>query len=48
MKAEPQKPKIIIDTNKHGIRREMPAAGYRALKALNKKNKKKNVSHETK
>jgi len=34
--------KMIIDTNKHGIRRERPAVGYKAVKALNKKNKKKN------
>lgn len=47
MKAEPQKPKIIIDINKHGIRREMYAAGLKTVKKLNKKNK-KNVSHETK
>ena len=33
--------KIIIDTNKHGIRREYPAAGYKAVKKLNKKNKEK-------
>lgn len=39
---------MIVDINKHGIRRERPAAGYRTVKALNKKNKKKNVSHETK
>lgn len=39
MKAEPQKPKMIIDTNKHGIRREYPASGYKAVKALKKKNK---------
>jgi hypothetical protein len=45
MKAEPQKPKMIIDTNKHGIRREMPASGYKTNKALKKKQK---VSHETK
>jgi hypothetical protein len=31
----------IIDKNKHGIRREYPAAGYKSVKALNKKNKKK-------
>lgn len=39
--------KMIIDTNKHGIRREMPAAGYKATKKLNKKNKEK-VSKEPK
>ena len=38
--------KMIIDTNKHGIRRERPAVGYKAVKALNKKNKKK-VPRET-
>jgi hypothetical protein len=38
---------MIIDTNKHGIRRERPAVGYKAVKALNKKNKKK-VSRGTK
>lgn len=48
MKAEPQKSKMIIDINKHGIRREMYAAGLKTVKALNKKKKKKNVSHETK
>lgn len=47
MKAEPLKIKMIIDTNRHGIRREYPAAGYKASKALKKKTK-KNVSHETK
>ncbi len=31
--------KIIIDTNKHGIRREYPAVGYKAVKKLNKKRK---------
>jgi hypothetical protein len=39
--GETQKIKIIIDKNKHGIRREMPAAGYKAIKALNKRNKRK-------
>lgn len=41
--AEPQKSKMIIDTNRHGIRRERPAVGYKAVKAMNKKknNKKK-------
>jgi hypothetical protein len=33
--------KMIIDTNKHGIRRERPAVGYKAVKKLNKKNKEK-------
>jgi hypothetical protein len=45
--AEPQKAKIIIDTNRHGIRREMYAAGYKTIKKRSKKNKKKDVSHET-
>ena len=40
MGGEDQKTKIIIDTNSHGIRRERPAVGYKAVKALNKKNKK--------
>ena len=44
MKAEPLKIKMIIDTNKHGIRREYPASGYKAAKALKKKAKK----HESK
>jgi|LakMenEpi03Aug12_release.lakeMendotaPanAssembly.Ray.scaffolds.fasta_scaffold3132598_1 hypothetical protein len=39
--GEAQKIKTIIDKNRHGIRREIPAAGYKAVKALNKKNKKK-------
>ena len=39
--GESRKIKIIIDTNKHGIRREYPAAGYKAVKKLNKKNKEK-------
>lgn len=26
------RPKIVIDVNKHGIRREMPAGGYRKKK----------------
>lgn len=33
--------RIIIDTNKHGIRREYPAVGYKAVKKLNKKKKEK-------
>jgi len=33
--------KMIIDTNKHGIRRERPAVGYKAVKKLNKKKKEK-------
>lgn len=44
--GESIKTKIIIDKNKHGIRREYPAAGYKATKKLNKKNKEK-VSRET-
>lgn len=39
--------KYIVDVNKHGIRRERPAVGYKAVKALNKNNKKK-VSRGTK
>lgn len=31
--------KFITDTNRHGIRREYPAVGYKAVKALNKRNK---------
>lgn len=31
--------KIIIDTNKHGIRREYPAAGYKATAKMNKRKK---------
>lgn len=46
--AEPQKFKTIIDINKHGIRRERYAAGYPAVAKMKKKDKKKNVSHETK
>ena len=41
MGGEDQKTKIIIDTNSHGIRREYPAVGYKAVKALNKKLKNK-------
>ena len=41
MGGEEQKTKIVIDINSHGIRRERPAVGYKAVKALNKKNKKK-------
>ena len=40
--GESRKIKFIIDTNKHGIRREMPAAGYKAVKKLNKKLANKN------
>lgn len=35
------KHKIIIDTNKHGIRREIYAAGTKTVKKFNKKNKDK-------
>ena len=38
--GESREIKIIIDTNKHRIRREYPAAGYKATKKLNKKKKK--------
>lgn len=31
--------RILIDTNRHGIRREIPLAGYKAEKKLNKKKK---------
>ena len=31
--------KFIIDINKHGIRREYPAAGYKATSKMNKRNK---------
>ena len=41
MGGEDQKTKIVIDTNSHGIRRENPAVGYKAAKALNKKLKNK-------
>lgn len=36
-----QKSKMIIDINRHGIRRERYAAGYETVKRLAKKNKKK-------
>jgi len=39
--GEEKKTKMLIDTNSHGIRRERPAVGYKAVKELNKKNKKK-------
>ena len=39
MGGEEKKTKFITDTNSHGIRRERPAVGYKAAKALNKKNK---------
>jgi len=42
--TEAWKPKMIIDTNKHGIRREYPASGYKTNKALKNKAKK----HESK
>lgn len=41
MGGEEQKTKFITDINKHGIRRDRPAVGYKAVKALNKKNKRK-------
>lgn len=44
--AEGQKYKVIIDINKHGIRREAYAAGYKTVKKHKNKDKKK-VSHET-
>lgn len=37
--AGEKKPSKIIDINKHGIRREMFAAGNKTVKKLNKKNK---------
>ena len=37
--------RYIIDTNKHGIRRDRPAVGYKAVKALNKKLKKKGAGN---
>ena len=42
--GESQETKYITDINKHGIRRDRPAVGYKAVKALNKrkKNKRKN------
>ena len=39
MGGEEKKTKLVIDTNSHGIRRERPAVGYKAAKALNKKKK---------
>jgi hypothetical protein len=39
--GEEKKTKIVIDTNSHGIRRERPAVGYKSVKEMNKKNKKK-------
>jgi hypothetical protein len=41
MGGEDQKTKIVIDTNSHGIRRERPAVGYKAVKEMNKRNKKR-------
>ena len=41
MGGEEQNTKFITDTNSHGIRRERPAVGYKAVKELNKKNKKR-------
>ena len=45
MGGEDKKTKTVIDTNSHGIRRERPAVGYKAAKALNKKNKSKKKSY---
>ena len=42
MSGKTQETKFIIDTNKHGIRRDRPAVGYKAVIAMNKRNKKKN------
>jgi hypothetical protein len=42
MGGEDQKTRMVIDINSHGIRRERPAVGYKAVKALNKKRKKYN------
>ena len=39
MGGEEKKTKTVIDINSHGIRRERPAVGYKAVKALNKKKK---------
>lgn len=41
--------KYIVDVNKHGIRRDRPAVGYKAVAKLNKKlkNKEKKVSRGT-
>jgi len=39
--GEEKKTKMLTDINSHGIRRERPAVGYKAVKELNKKNKKK-------
>lgn len=33
--------RMIVDINKHGIRRERPAVGYKSVKALNKRIKQK-------
>ena len=41
MGGEEKKTKTVIDTNSHGIRRERPAVGYKAVKEMNKKNKKR-------
>ena len=41
MGGEEKKTKTVIDTNSHGLRRERPAVGYKAVKALNKKLKNK-------
>lgn len=39
--AEPQKSKVIIDINKHGIRREVYAAGYKTVYKQRKREKNK-------
>lgn len=41
MGGEDKKTKTVIDINSHGIRRERPAVGYKAVKEMNKKNKKR-------
>jgi hypothetical protein len=40
--------KYITDINKHGIRRDRPAVGYKAVKALNKKLKETNKKRDKK
>lgn len=34
------RPKVVIDINKHGIRRELPPGGYKKKPKKNKENKK--------
>ena len=36
------RPKLVIDVNKHGIRREMPAGGYKSAKNKKRGNKEGN------